>query len=141
MGDLPPLPLPPRPRARGKHGQVLTPMTPPAAARHDAYAALRVAEIRLMLIASGCAGLAHRALAVVVGYQVYAITKSPLMIGVLGLVEAVPAIALSLYGGHIADRTDRRAIILATRSVSFVCAIAFALISLDSHAASVVALF
>ncbi len=113
----------------------------PAARRHDPYAALRVGEIRLMLTASGCAGLANRALAVVIGYQVYALTKSPLMIGFLGLVEAIPAIALSLYGGHVADRTDRRAIILCARLVSFACALAFALISLDSHAASVLALF
>ncbi len=111
------------------------------AARHDPYAALRVGEIRLMLAASGLAGLANRALAVVVGYQVYALTKSPLMIGILGLVEAIPAIALSLYGGHVADRADRRAIILSTRTVSFCCAVAFALISLESQAASVIALF
>jgi MFS family permease len=112
-----------------------------SARRHDSYAALRVGEIRLMLLASGCAGLANRALAVVVGYQVYALTKSPLMLGILGLVEAIPAISLSLYGGHVADRTDRRAIIMATRTVSFACAVGFALISLDSQAASVLALF
>jgi MFS family permease len=113
----------------------------PAARRHDPYAALRVGEIRLMLAASGFAGLANRALAVVVGYQIYALTKSPLMLGLLGLVEAIPAITLSLYGGHVADRTDRRAIILVTRSVSLACAVGFALISLDSQAASVLALF
>ena len=112
-----------------------------AARRHDPYAALRVGEIRLMLAASGLAGLANRALAVVIGYQVYSLTKSPLMIGFLGLVEAIPAIALSLYGGHVADRADRRTIILCARLVSFACAVAFALISLDSHAASVIALF
>src|SRR5687767_10293239 len=113
----------------------------PAARRHDALAALRVGEIRLMLVASGLAGLANRALAVVVGYQVYSLTKSPLMIGLLGLVEAIPAIATSLYGGHVADRSDRRTIILITRIVSFTCAVAFALISLDSQATSVIALF
>jgi MFS family permease len=113
----------------------------PAARRHDPFAALRVGEIRLMLAASGFAGLANRALAVVVGYQVYALTKSPLMIGFLGLVEAFPAIALSLYGGHVADRTDRRAIILSTRTVSFLCAAAFALISLGGDATPVLALF
>ena len=40
-----------------------------------------------------------------------------------------------------ATKVDRRSIMLATRSVSFACAIAFALISLDSNAASVVSLF
>jgi MFS family permease len=113
----------------------------PAARRHDPYAALRVGEIRLMLAASGFAGLANRALAVVVGYQVYALTKSPLMIGILGLVEAVPAIALSLYGGHVADRADRRAIILAARLVSMACAVAFAINSLAGAETSILALY
>ena len=116
-------------------------MTSSPARRHDSFAALRVGEIRLMLLASGCAGLANRALAVVVGYQVYALTKSPLMLGLLGLIEAIPAISLSLYGGHVADRSDRRTIIVATRTVSFICAVGFALISLDSQASSVLALF
>ncbi|MCW5773722.1 MAG: MFS transporter, partial [Rhodospirillaceae bacterium] len=116
-------------------------MTAPAARRNDPYAALRVGEIRLMLAASGFAGLASRALAVVVGYQVYALTKSPLALGLLGLVEAVPAIALSLYGGHVADRSDRRAIILMMRTVSFACAVAFALISLEGQATAVIALY
>ena len=111
-------------------------MTSSPARRHDSFAALRVGEIRLMLLASGCAGLANRALAVVVGYQVYALTKSPLMLGLLGLIEAIPAISLSLYGGHVADRSDRRTIIVATRTVSFICAVGFALISLDSQASS-----
>jgi len=116
-------------------------MTTPASGRHDSFAALRVREIRLMLIAAGFTGLANRALAVVVGYQVYSITKSALMIGFLGLVEAVPAITLSLYGGFVADRKDRRTIILCARAVSLLCAIAFAIVSLDSHLASVIALF
>jgi MFS family permease len=113
----------------------------PAARRHDPYAALRVGEIRLMLTASGLAGLANRALAVVVGYQVYALTKSPLMIGILGLVEAVPAIALSLYGGFVADRADRRAILLCARLVSCACAIAFAVNALGGADASLLALY
>jgi MFS family permease len=109
--------------------------------RHDPYAALRVGEIRLLLTSLACAGLANRALAVVVGYQVYALTKSALAIGLLGLVEAIPAITLSLYGGHVADRSERRAIIVWTRTVSFACAVGFAVISLREHAASVPALF
>jgi len=113
----------------------------PASHRHDSFAALRVGEIRLLLMANGFAGLAHRALAVVVAYQVYALTKDPLALGILGLVEAIPAITLSLYGGHVADRSDRRTIILCTRSASFACAVAFALISMQSQAASVLALF
>ena len=42
----------------------------------------------------------------------------PLALGLLGLVEAIPALALMLFGGHIADRYDRRAIILVTGSLA-----------------------
>jgi MFS family permease len=117
-----------------------SPMTA-SPSRHDPFAALRVGEIRLMLMAAAFTGLASRALTVVIGYQVYSITKSAFAIGLLGLIEAIPAIALSLYGGHVADRRDRRSIILAARAVSFVCATAFAIISLESHQASVIALY
>lgn len=58
------------------------------------------------------------ALATVVGYQVYLLTHSPLALGWLGLVEAIPAISLSLYGGHVADRRDRRSIVLVSSLVS-----------------------
>lgn len=115
-------------------------MTPPAR-RHDPYAALRVREIRLMLLASGLTGLASRALTVVVGYQVYSLTKSALAIGLLGLIEAIPAISLSLYGGYVADRSDRRRIILAARVVSGLCAIAFAMNALQGAGASLIALY
>jgi MFS family permease len=65
-------------------------------------------------------------LAVVLGYQVYAITKSTLALGGLGLVEAIPSISLALYGGHIADRIDRRTILRATLAALATCALALA---------------
>jgi MFS family permease len=112
-----------------------------AARRHDPYAALRVGDIRLMLLASGLTGLASRALTVVVGYQVYSLTKSALAIGLLGLIEAIPAISLSLYGGYVADRSDRRRIILSARVVSGFCAIAFSMNALQGTGASLIALY
>mgnify|MGYP003346929746 CR=1 FL=1 len=50
--------------------------------------------------------------AVAVGWQVYEITRDPLSLGLIGLAEAIPAIAVSLYAGHLADISDRRKIIL-----------------------------
>jgi hypothetical protein len=38
-------------------------------------------------------------LAVVVGFQLYALTKNPLVLGWLGFVESIPALSLVLYGG------------------------------------------
>jgi MFS family permease len=109
-------------------------------ARPDTYAALREPEIRLMLAAGAAAALANRALMVVVGFQVYAITKSPLMLGVLGLVEAVAVIATSLIGGYVADRASRRRIILRTRTAMAASALALAALSTAGDATNVWAL-
>ena len=46
---------------------------------------------------------ALQAQVVIAGWQVYTLTHSPFMLGLAGLVEAVPAIACALYAGHIVD--------------------------------------
>lgn len=97
--------------------------------RVDPYAALRVPEFRFWLGAAGFATMASRALAVALGFQIYALTGNPLALGFLGLVEAIPSISLALFGGHVADRYDRRTIVLITRAVSVVAALTFAFLS------------
>lgn len=84
------------------------------------------------MLANACSTLAGRGLAVVVGYQVYEFSKSPLALGLLGLVEAVPALSLALYGGHVADRSDRRSILRTTLGALVVCAASFALLTLNA---------
>jgi MFS family permease len=71
------------------------------------------------------------AIATVVAFQTYEVTGDPLALGLLGLIEAIPALALMLFGGHVADRYDRRAIILLTGSLLVVGALVLAVISLD----------
>ena len=83
-------------------------------------------DFRRLLFAVASTTLASRALAVVVGYQVYALTKSPFALGYLGLIEAIPALSLALYGGHIADRYDRRSILRITLAALVLCAAAIA---------------
>ena len=41
-------------------------------------------------------------------WQMYLDTHDPLSLGLVGLAEALPNIAASLFGGHVADRMDRR---------------------------------
>ena len=71
------------------------------------------------------------AIATVVAFQVYEITGEPLALGLLGLVEAIPALGLMLFGGHVADRRDRRGIILVTSALLAVGALALAVMSLQ----------
>ncbi len=58
---------------------------------------------------------------VAVPFQVYALTRSALYVGLLGIVQAVPLIAGSLGGGAIADRFDRRRVLLVTQLCLAAC--------------------
>ncbi len=75
---------------------------------------LQQRDFRAFLGARLTNSLAVSALTTVVAFQTYQITHDPLSLGWLGLVEAIPALALVLFGGHVADRRDRRSIILLT---------------------------
>src|SRR5437762_1323239 len=66
---------------------------------HESLAALRLPDIRYFLGSVAFFTMASRALAVVIGLQIYRLTHSPLALGWLGLIEAIPALSLSLFGG------------------------------------------
>jgi MFS family permease len=67
-----------------------------------------------------CIVLATEMQSVAVGWQVYEITKRPLDLGLVGLAQFLPGILLFLVSGHVADRYDRRKLIV-------ICYIGFAL--------------
>src|SRR5215471_20631741 len=69
---------------------------------------LSTSEYRAFLFTNGAWTFAWRALQVVIGFQIYELTKNPLDLGWLGLFEAIPGLTLVLYGGHHADSHDRR---------------------------------
>jgi MFS family permease len=82
----------------------------------DPPSLMRSGDFRALLGARLTNALAVTALVTVVGYQVYDLTRDPLALGWLGLVEAIPALTLGLIGGHLADRRERRSIVVATSS-------------------------
>ncbi|MDD5077646.1 MAG: MFS transporter [Candidatus Omnitrophica bacterium] len=108
---------------------------------HDFRDALRVPDIRLFIGSVGFFTLASRALAVVIGFQIYKITHSALALGWLGLIEAIPAISIAPFGGYVADRVNRRTILLITRAVSCFCTLVMAVISYETHGSSLFGLY
>ena len=52
---------------------------------------------------------------VAINWHVYLLTKSPLALGFVGLTRVVPIVAFSLWGGVVADRHDRRRVMIATQ--------------------------
>lgn len=68
----------------------------------------RLPDYRWFLISMGAATLASQIQAAAVAYQIYAITRDPLSLGLIGLAEALPFIGFALPAGHLADALDRR---------------------------------
>lgn len=91
------------------------------------YAALRIPEFRLYISSRFCVTLAIQIQSVVVAWQVYAITKDTLSLGLIGLAEAIPSIGVSLYAGHVADVVQRKKIILTCISTLLLCSVALLL--------------
>lgn len=71
---------------------------------------LKLKNFRILLSTRVCALMALQAQAVIVGWQVYSITKDPFMLGLTGLAEALPAIASAFYAGHVVDTSHPRRI-------------------------------
>ena len=97
---------------------------------HDPYAVLKIPEFRLFILARLCLTLALQIQAVVVGWQIYDLTKDPLALGLIGLTEAIPSIIVALYAGHVADSTSRKKIIITCVSVLLVCSVGLLVYSL-----------
>jgi MFS family permease len=55
-------------------------------------------------------GMAFQILAVAIGWEIYDITHSTFMLGMVGLVQFLPIVLFTLIAGHVADRYDRRAV-------------------------------
>ncbi|NND12106.1 MAG: MFS transporter [Flavobacteriaceae bacterium] len=60
---------------------------------------------------------------IVIEWQVYTITKDPLSLGIIGLMEIIPAFTMALFAGHIVDQKEKRNLLA-------ICIAAFSLISL-----------
>ncbi|HYD55250.1 MAG TPA: MFS transporter [Gemmatimonadaceae bacterium] len=91
---------------------------------HDPYAAFRHVPYRWFIVSLFTMTLATQVQAVVVGWQIYALTKDPLALGLIGLAEVLPFVSFALYAGHVADARDRRRVSLVSLGVLLACAVA-----------------
>jgi MFS family permease len=83
----------------------------PETPRNDPYAALRIPQFRYLITIRFLAILAIMMQAIAVSWQVYALTNDPLSLGLVGLAEALPALSIALFAGHIVDHHDRKTIL------------------------------
>ena len=103
----------------------MTPPPPPdSALPHDPYAVLRLPAFRWFIVSLMALTVGVQIQSVVVGWQVYQITRDPLSLGIVGLAEALPFISVALFAGHVADRRDRRLVALASLFALVGCTLA-----------------
>jgi MFS family permease len=106
------------------------------------FVAFRYRDYRLYQIARLLVILGLEMQSVAVAWQVYEITRRPLDLGYVGLVQFMPGIILSLVVGHTADRLDRRRIMLTCFSGYATCsALLFLYTTRGPHLLSVTPIF
>ena len=80
--------------------------------KKDPYAALRFREFNIFLLLRFALVFAWSMQFIVIEWQVYSLTKDPLSLGIIGLMEIIPAFSMSLFAGHIVDQTEKRNLFL-----------------------------
>lgn len=93
------------------------------------YSVLRNRNFRLLLATRLSAVFGLQAQAIIVGWQVYSLTKDPFMLGLVGLTEAIPAIICALFAGHIVDISRPHRVFLLAGCGLGVCALGMMLIA------------
>ena len=95
-------------------------------AKNDPYAALRIREFNIFLFVRFLLVFGWSMQFIVIEWQVYSITKDPLSLGIIGLMEIIPAFTMALFAGHIVDQKEKRNMLLK-------CTAAFSFISLGLY--------
>ena len=78
----------------------------------------------LFWLARLAATMGYHMLAVIIGWKVYELTNSAFDLGLVGLIQFMPAVVLTLFIGHAADRYDRRFIVRSAQAVHAIAAVA-----------------
>ena len=102
----------------------------PVPAKPDPYLALRFVDFRLFLIGIFIASMGEQMINVALGWELYERTGSALVLGLVGLVQVTPILLLSLPAGHIADRYNRKRIMLIAVAIIALSALGLTLLSL-----------
>ncbi|MDC6350296.1 MFS transporter [Zeaxanthinibacter sp. PT1] len=91
--------------------------------KNDPYAALRFREFNIFLGVRFAMVFAWTMQFVVIEWEVYSLTKNPLSLGIIGLVEVIPAVSLALVAGHVVDQKEKKGLLQK-------CILGFSVISL-----------
>jgi MFS family permease len=104
-------------------------MLPAPSQRHDPYQALRYRDFRLFFLAVFLSAIGEQMLTVAIGWELYQRTNSALALGMVGLVQVLPVMLLSLPAGSLADRANRKRMMLIAQVLFVVSAVGLTILS------------
>jgi MFS family permease len=90
--------------------------------RPDPYQALRYKEFNVFLLLRFAMVFAWSMQFIVIEWEVYSLTKNPLSLGIIGLMEVIPAVSMALFAGHIVDQKEKKGLLVK-------CILGFSVIS------------
>jgi len=96
---------------------------------HDPYRALRFRDFRLLFSGLFIAVMGEQMLGIAIGWELYERTGSALALGIVGLVQIVPVVILSLPAGHLADQFNRKYIVIGSQCVLAISSLGLTLLS------------
>jgi len=80
--------------------------------KNDPYQALRFREFNMFLLLRFAMVFAWSMQFIVIEWEVYSITKNPLSLGIIGLMEVIPAVSMALFAGHIVDQREKKGMLV-----------------------------
>ncbi|MEH2143240.1 MFS transporter [Nostoc sp.] len=97
--------------------------------QHDPFAALKFRDYRLFTIGRLVLSVGSQMQTVAIGWELYERTNSAIVLGGVGLAQVLPMIALTLITGDVADRRERKLIMLLSVMLLALCSLALAVLS------------
>src|SRR5665648_834335 len=98
----------------------------------EAFEVVHNRNFRLFLIYRFLMTSATLMQSVIVGWQLYNITKDVLSLGMIGLTEVIPQVSIALFAGHFVDIWDRKRIIFYTSLLMLISSVILVIYSIPS---------
>jgi len=80
--------------------------------KQDPYASLRIQEFNIFLLMRFILVFGWSMQFIMIEWKVYEITHDPLSLGLIGLMEIIPAVLMALFSGHIVDQSEKRNLLI-----------------------------
>jgi MFS family permease len=100
-------------------------------ARHDPYLALRFRDFRFLLVGQFLTSFGSQMVSFGIGWQLWLRTHDEFALGLVGLVQIIPVLLLSLPAGHVADHYNRKRIVLVAQLFLAACSLGLALLAFE----------